>query len=83
MAETRAASTSETVMAHQMPSISKISGSTMTEEAWNTSTRKKEMSADIPPLPSAVKKPEQKILKPDSRKEYVKRKYYGIFSNLS
>ena len=41
----------------------------ITEDAWNTNTRKKEISAETAPLPSAVKKPEQKILKPASRKE--------------
>ena len=41
----------------------------ITEDAWNTNTRKKEISAETAPLPNAVKKPEQKILKPASRKE--------------
>lgn len=68
-AETIAASTSETVIAHQIPSISKNSGRNDNRGAWNTSTRKKEISAETAPLPSAVKKPEQKILKPASRKE--------------
>ena len=38
-----------------------------TEAVWNTSVRKKEIAAEISPLPSAVKNDEANILKPANK----------------
>ena len=56
MTEIRDAITSDTVTAHQIPSIPNSRGKRITAPVWKTSALKKEMAADIPPLLSAVKK---------------------------
>ena len=53
---------------HQMPSTLMSSGRMRMQAHWNTSVRRKEMAADTPPLFRAVKKEEEKMLKPASRK---------------
>ena len=49
------------------PLIPKIAGRISTAAIWKTSVRRKEIAADTPPLLSAVKKEEPKILKPLNR----------------
>ena len=51
-----------------MPSTRMTSGRMRTQVHWNTSVRRKEMAADTPPLFRAVKKEEEKMLKPASSK---------------
>lgn len=70
--EIAAAQSSATVIANQIPSISKKMGRINTQEVWNTSVRKKDMAAEIAPLLSAVKKEEAKMLKPARIKEKEK-----------
>ena len=67
MTEMIVENTSATVIAYQMPSTSKISGSRITDDVWKTSVRKKEIAAEIRPLFSAVKNEDAKILKPENR----------------
>ena len=49
---------SATMIAPQIPSNPRISGSSMTAANWNTSVRRNEISAEIKPLFNAVKKDE-------------------------
>ena len=63
------ADTSAAVIAHQMPSRSKKMGSIRTESTWNTSVRRKEIAADMPPLLRAVKNADVKMLMPANRNE--------------
>lgn len=62
-------SSSATIIENQTPSIpdGNIRGKIMTVEVWKTIVRKNEIIADIPPLLSAVKKDEPKMLKPANR----------------
>ena len=55
-----------------IPLILKKTGSISTAEIWNTSVRKNEISAEIRPLLSAVKKEEPKIDIPANRNEKEK-----------
>ena len=50
-----------------MPSSFQISGRISIAAVWKTSVRRKEIIAETPPLLSAVKKDEVKMLKPASR----------------
>ena len=58
---------SATITANQIPFMPRIIGRISTAATWNTRVRRKEIAADIPPLLSAVKKDEPKILKPLNR----------------
>ena len=49
---------SATMTAPQIPSNPKMSGNSKIAANWNTSVRRKEMSAEIRPLFNAVKKDE-------------------------
>lgn len=55
---------SATVIASQIPSRPKMSGSSNTEAIWNTRVRKKDIAAEIPPLFSAVKNADANIFNP-------------------
>ena len=68
-AVTKSANSSAAEMASQTPSMSKKMGRISTAATWKTSVRRKEMAADTPPLPRAVKKEEPKIANPEKRKE--------------
>ena len=66
---TAAESNSATITENQTPSIPEgnIRGKIMTVEVWKTIVRKNEIIADTPPLLSAVKNDEPKMLKPANR----------------
>ena len=49
---------SATMIAPQIPSNPRISGSSMTADNWNTSVRRNEINAEIKPLFNAEKKDE-------------------------
>ena len=53
----------------QMPSTPRRIGRIRTDSVWKISVRRKEIAAEIPPLLRAVKNDEEKILKPDSKKQ--------------
>ena len=53
--------------AHQTPFTPNQIGSSRTQITCITKVREKEISKDIPPLPSAVKNAEAKILKPQNK----------------
>ena len=59
--------TSATMMANQMPSRPMIRGRISTAEIWKTRVLRNEIIAETPPLFSAVKKDEPKMLKPVTR----------------
>lgn len=61
------AQTSATVIESQIPSTPKSSGRISTESDWQIMVRRKDIAADTPPLLSAVKKDDAKILYPASR----------------
>ena len=50
----------------QMPRRPRNSGSSSTASTWNTSVRKKAISADTRPSLSAVKKEQPKMAKPEN-----------------
>ena len=66
-AERTIARTSATTVAHHMPFIPNIMGSTITAVHLNRNVRRKEMVAETPPSLSAVKKDDAKILNPEKR----------------
>ena len=66
---TTTAATSANTMESQIPVSCQISGMIKTNATWNTSVRKNEISADVSPSFSAVKKEEPKIGIPQSRNE--------------
>ena len=68
-AVTPVARSSATVMESQIPSVLRKIGRTNTAATWNTRVRRKDMAADTPPFPRAVKKDEPKIPNPAKRKE--------------
>ena len=72
MAVTRTDITSAATIESQIPSSFQMSGKISTAAIWNTSVRRKEMSADVRPSPSAVKNDEPKIENPESRNENEK-----------
>ena len=63
------ANSSAAVMENQTPSMSKKTGRISTAATWKTRVRRKEMAAEIPPLPRAVKKLDPKMPKPAKRKD--------------
>ena len=54
-------------MDSHMPSSSQMSGNSITAASWNTSVRRKDISALVRPSLSAVKNDEPKIEKPENR----------------
>ena len=64
--------TSAATIENQMPSSPQSCGKISSAATWNTSVRKKEISAEVRPSPSAVKKDEPKMEKPESRNENEK-----------
>ena len=72
MAVNRTDITSAATIESQIPSSFQMSGKISTAAIWNTSVRRKEMSADVRPSPSAVKNDEPKIENPESRNENEK-----------
>lgn len=66
---TTAASISATTVENHMPSNPQKIGKVRTAAHWKTKVRKKEISADMSPLPRAVKKEEPKIAVPENKKE--------------
>ena len=63
------APSSAATMASQIPSRSKIIGSSTTAQIWQTKVRTKEITAEIRPLLSAVNRELPKILKPQSKND--------------
>lgn len=68
------ANTSAATVDSHIPSTPQINGKVKIAAAWNTKVRRKDMAAEINPLPRAVKKEEPKIAKPEKRKEKEKKK---------
>ena len=62
------AQTSATTTAHHIPFTPNIIGIIITAADWKTSVLKNDIAAETPPLLSAVKKPDAKMLKPHKRK---------------
>ena len=54
-------------MDSQIPSSSQMSGNSSTAASWNTSVRRKDISALVRPSLSAVKNDEPNIEKPENR----------------
>lgn len=71
-AVTMVASTSATTTAYQIPSSPQIKGRVRTAAHWNTMVRKRAISAEVSPSPSAVNREEPKMAKPDTKKEKEK-----------
>ena len=70
--ETRHASASAAIVANQMPSTPNSAGRIRTHADWKRSVRANEITAEMSPLFSAVKKLEAKMFSPVSRKENEK-----------
>ena len=66
---TIAASISAATVESHMPSSFQKRGKVRTVAHWKTKVRKKEISAEMIPLPRAVKKEEPKIAVPENKKE--------------
>ena len=60
---------SAATFAPKMRSPPRKIGRIRTDSVWKISVRRKEIAAEIPPLLRAVKNDEEKILKPDSKKQ--------------
>lgn len=69
---TAAAASSAATIDTQIPSMSKISGRRITAATCSTKVLKKEISAEVRPSLSAVKKDEPKIAKPANKNEKEK-----------
>ena len=63
------ANISATVIEYHIPFVSNIKGRTTTEDSWNKSVLKNEITADTAPLFNAVKSPDANIFKPASKNE--------------
>ena len=56
-------------IASQTPLTPKNNGNSSSIQVWNTSVRRKEITAEITPFPNAVKNADPKILNPESKKD--------------
>ena len=65
---------SAATMENQMPSSCQKSGKISTDRHWNTNVLRNEIKAETRPSPSAVKKEEPKMAKPENKKEKENRK---------
>ena len=68
-AVTATASTSATTSDSHIPLVSHIRGSINIAASWNTNVLKKDMTAEVTPSFSAVKKDEPYMAKPENKKE--------------
>ena len=72
MTDIMSAHISATEFDHQIPSTSRNIGRISTDEVWNISVLKNEITAETIPLLSAVKKDDAKILNPANTKDTEK-----------